>query len=109
MRINNKYLRNCAFRQKAWNSIRSKEHPFEYCHWGIYEEQVNSNFNWITEQARAIDKGTHRGMFHAPKSYRQFIKSERKGQEKQVMDCIRQGDYDAEFPKWKRDADWLYF
>ena len=55
------------------------------------------------------DNGTHRGMFHAPAHYRRTLNAERKAQEKHAMDRIRQGDYDAEFPKWKRDADWLWF
>ena len=119
MRTMNKYLRNRAFRSKAWRRIRTKSHPHEtYMPFGLdgkilpdwtAEEQVKRNFREISEKARAVDKGTHRGMFHAPKHYRKFLNAERKAREKYAMDKIRQGDYDAEFPKWKRDADWLYF
>ena len=116
MKIQNKYLRNRAFRSKAWKRIRSKSHPFEtympfvspyYSY--TYEDQIKRHFEWITEQARAIDKGTHRGMFHAPAFYRRILNAARKGREKQAMERIRQGDYDTEFPVWKRDADWLWF
>lgn len=123
MRIMNKYLRNRAFRHKAWNRIRVKSHPFETTmpydgvhgplYWAKlgwdYEGQVKRHFKWITEQARAMDKGAHSGLLHAPKDYRRILNSERKAREKHAMDRIRQGDYDAEFPQWKRDADWLWF
>ena len=119
MKIQNKYLRNRAFRQKAWNRIRAKEQPYEtFMPYDFYgntlpewssEEQVKRHFKWIDEQARAIDKGTHRGMFHAPKHYRKILNADRKAQEKQAMDRVRRGDYDAEFPVWKRDADWQWF
>jgi hypothetical protein len=117
MRIQNKYLRNRAFRIKSWKRIRAKSHPHEtympYMFLGKWqwtaEEQVKSNFERITEQARAIDKGNHRSFWHAPKHYRKILNAERKAREKYAMDRIRQGDYDAEFPKWKRDADWLWF
>ena len=119
MRIMNKYLRNRAFRIKAWKRIRAKSHPHEtFMPYGFYgrivpdwsaEDQVKRHFREITEKARAIDKGNHRSFWHAPKHYRKILNAERKAREKQAMDRIRQGDYDAEFPKWKRDADWLWF
>lgn len=116
MKIQNKYLRNRAFRRKVWNRIRAKSHPFETYmpfvssyYSNTCEDQIKRNFKWITEKARAIDKGTHREMFHAPKHYRKILNAKRKAREKYAMDRIRQGDYDAEFPTWKRDADWLWF
>ena len=117
MRTINKYLRNRDFRQKAWNRIRSKEHPFEtitpyyidnIAGWTV-EEQIKSHFDWITEQSRAIDNGAHCHMFHAPKFFRKMLWKKRKSLERNVMAKIRNGHYDLEMPTFKRDADWVWF
>jgi hypothetical protein len=117
MRIKNKYIRNRVFRSKHWNCIRSKSHPYEtfmpsYFNSKIhytFEEQVKSNFEWIIQQSRALENGGHSGMFHSTSSFRRIINRERKAKERNVMARLRRGDYDVEFPKFKRDADWLYF
>lgn len=119
MRIKNRYQRNRIARQKYWNSIRSKEHPYEtYMPYGYYgyitpgcseEEQVKSNFEWIDKKARMMDSGNHPGFFHAPKDYRHAIDRRKKAQVRNAMHKINLGDYDAIVPNFKRDADWLYF
>ncbi len=112
MRISNKYIRNRVYRSKHWNRIRHLTNPFEYTHGNWYcttAEQIKNHFEWIDQQARAIENGTHRQWVHAPKHFRKTIWQERKSQERVVMARIRQGDYDAEMPKFKRDADWLWF
>lgn len=123
MRIKNKYIRNRLSRVKHWKSVRNRNHPFvTLCPYRIdvapsaywvrnwdTEEQIKSHFEWIDEQARAIESGHHRSFFHAPKHYRQRLWKLRKAQEKVVMAKIRQGDYDAEMPTFKQDADWLWF
>lgn len=73
------------------------------------EEQIKRHFEWIAEKARAMESGHHRSFFHAPKHYRKTLWKQRKAQEKTVLARIRKGDYDAEMPKFKRDADWLWF
>ena len=121
MRINNKYLRNHAYRNKHWKRIRAKEHPFETLtpyylgnggYWSgdwTFEKQVKRHFEWITEQAWAIENGTHRGMFHATSGFRRILNKQRKARERAALNKIRNGDYDAELPIFKKDADWLYF
>jgi hypothetical protein len=117
MRIQNKYIRNRCFRNKAWKTIRDQSHPFKtYAPYYIYgtkyysfEDQVKQNFEWIAEQARAMESGHHRSFFHAPKHYRKILWKQRKAQERSVMTRIRNGDHELESPKFKRDADWLWF
>jgi len=123
MRIKNKYLRNRAFRTKYWNRIRAKSHPYETMmpynwHFGpLYyehlgqdtEDQIKRHFEWITEQARALENGSHYGMFHATARFRRTIDREKKAKVRVAMQKIRSGDYDIEIPQFKKDADWLYF
>jgi hypothetical protein len=123
MRIDNKYIRNRRFRAKAWSRIRNQSHPFETMmpysihsassdYWirrWTFDEQVKSHFEWIEQQARAIDKGTHKTWKHASSGFRRQLNKERKAQERHAMAKIRNGDYEVEVPKFKRDADWLYF
>jgi len=116
MKIKNKYLRNRAFRSKHWNRIRSKSHPFETYSpflngWNCfsYEQQVKSHFKWIDQQSRAIENGCHAGIFHSTSSFRRILNKQRKAKERMAMQKIRLGEYDVEVPKFKRDADWLYF
>lgn len=123
MRIKNKYLRNKAFRVKHWNRIRNQSHPFEtLCPYiidvapNIYwvrgwdeVEQIKSHFEWIDKQSRAIENGTHKRWHHAPKHFRKTIWEHRKAYERNVMAKVLQGDYDAVFPNWKKDADWNWF
>lgn len=118
MRINNKYLRNKAFRNKHWNRIRRKSHPFDtYNPYGLYsshmtspvEEQIRRNFEWIEQQARALESGNSGGLFHATSGFRRMLNSMRKAQERTAMARIRNGNYDTEMPKFKNDADWFYF
>jgi len=112
MRIENKYNRNRAYRAKHWKRIRRQNNPYEHTHGAWYytsEEQVKSNLEGITNQARAIENGSHKHWHHAPKHFRKSIWMERKAQERNVLAKIRQGDYDAEMPAFKKDADWLWF
>lgn len=112
MRIKNKYVRNRSFKNKAWNRIRRQENPYEHTHgawWYTTEEQIAHNLEQITKRARAIDSGSHKHWNHASASFRRQINKERKAQERNVMAVVRNGNYDAEFPTFKRDADWLYF
>lgn len=117
MRIKNKYLRNRAFRIKYWKRIRNKSHPFEthcpssfwhYCKWGA-EEQIKKNFEWITIEARKLESGDTANCYHAPKWFRKQINNQRKAKIRNVMFKVRNGDYELEIPKFKNDADWLYF
>ena len=118
MRIKNKYLRNRSFRIKHWNYIRSKSQPYKtIMPWFGYntessysaDEQIKNHFEWITQQSRAIENGCHTGMFHSTSSFRRLINKERKAKERAVMQKIRNGNIDVEFPKFRRDADWYYF
>lgn len=117
MRINNKYIRNRHFRNKHWKRIRNQSHPFEtYMPWFFYyvganyttEQQIKDHFDWITKQARQIESGNRHGL-HAPKDFRKGLNARRKAKERQILNRIRLGDYDAEMPTFKRDADWLWF
>jgi len=118
MRIENKYLRNRNARSKYWHSVRRRSQPYEtYMPWFSYypegnytaEEQIKNHFEWIDEQARAMESGHHRSFFHAPKHYRQTLWKQRKAKERAIMARVRGGDHELEFPTFKRDADWLWF
>jgi len=112
MRIHNKYLRNRHFRIKHWKRIYKISHPYVNTQGVWYwtsEEQIKSNFDNIAKKANFIENGSHKHWNHAPKSFRKILNNSRKAKERQVMVKIRNGDYDSEFPKFKRDADWLYF
>ena len=112
MRTENKYTRNRHFRIKCWKRIRSLENPYEYTHGAWYwttEEQITNNLESIAKRARCIDSGSHKHWNHASASFRRILNKQRSAQEWAAMAKIRNGDYDAEVPKFKRDADWLYF
>jgi len=123
MRTENKYIRNRRFRVKHWNRIRNQNHPYEtLCPYRIDVaprdywvrlwdtlEQIKSHFESIERQARAIENGTHKHWNHAPKHFRKTLWKQRKAQERRVLAKIRQGDYDAVMPTFKKDADWLWF
>jgi len=74
-----------------------------------FEEQVQSHFEWIEQQARVIDKGTHKTWKNAPSTFRRVINKQRKAIERHAIARIRNGDYEYEVPTFKRDANWLYF
>lgn len=115
MRINHKYIRNRRFRSKAWKRIRSTEQPYKthcpylngYTTW-TFDEQVKNHFDWIAERARGMDTG-HRLFFHSPKHFRQTLWKRRKAQERLAMNKINHGDYEADIPTFRRDADWEWF
>lgn len=123
MRIEHKYIRNRAYKSKHWKRIRSQSHPYEtLCPYSIddapnwywirrwdVEEQIKSHFEWIDKQARAIENGTHKHSHHAPKSFRQVIWNRRKSQERVILKKINNGNYDTDFPLYKKDADYDYF
>jgi hypothetical protein len=117
MRIENKYIRNRRFRCKAWNRIRRKSQPYEtvmpWSWLGVttytVEEQLKNHFEWIEKQARAIDSGTRKHWNHASPSFRRELNKQRKAKERSVLERINNGNYELEFPAFKRDADWLYF
>lgn len=119
MRIKHKYLRNRHFWNKHWKRIRAKEQPFKtlcpYYGWphgkSFYndaEEQVKHHFEWITQQARALETGQSCFM-NSPAFFRRLLNKKRKSCEKTVMAKIRQGDYEAELPYFKKDANFLYW
>lgn len=117
----NKYLRNSAFRKKHWNRVRAKTNPYytlcPYTLWSIYshcwdhEEQVKDHFEDITKEARALENGHHSGQhpFNAPAHFRRMLNQKRKAAERQYMAKLRQGDYDAIDPRFRKDANWLYW
>jgi len=112
MRTENKYIRNRRFRLKAWKRVRSLTNPYEYTHDSWYwttEKRVESNFEWIAKQARAIDSGTHKHWNHASASFRRELNKQRKAKERHALARINNGDLEYEVPTFKRDADWLYF
>lgn len=117
MRIQNKYLRNRHFRIKHWKRVRAEEHPFKtlcpYLGWlieFIAEEQIRRNFEAITQLARRIENGSRIvSMRSAPKAYRQSLNSRRKAKERAALAKVNNGRDDIEFPKFKRDAAWLYW
>ena len=118
MRIKNKYLRNCAFRSKHWKRIRSKNSPYKTTmpysigivwSWS-FEDQVKSHFEEITQQSRALENGSHRGLFHAPSNFKHALNKSKKAQVRVALQKINNGDYDdVIIPHFKHDADWLYF
>jgi hypothetical protein len=112
MRIKNKYIRNRSFHVKYWNHIRHQTNPYEHTHGSWYctiEERVKSHFEWISQQSRAIESGCHKGIFHATSKFRRALDREKKAKVRVAMQKILNGDYDIEIPRFKKDADWLYF
>lgn len=119
MRIPNKYIRNRRFHDKHWNLIRSQSHPFDKlfcssCTWHNpwllrdIEEQIRDRFKWIEQQARALETGQPCFM-NSPSGFRRLLNKKRKAEERTALAKIRNGDYGVEMPKFKRDADWLYW
>ena len=126
MRLKNKYLRNRAFRNKYWKRIRNTEHPFEtFCPYDRYgnegywvksqyysndtQEQITRHFEWIDQRARALESGTHKRIFNASSWFRRQRNSELRAEERAALNKVRLGDYEAQFPVFKKDANWLYF
>jgi len=111
MRTENKYIRNRNFRAKHWKRARSLTNPYEHTH-GAWcyttEESIQSHFESIDKQARAIENGSHTYYNHASADFRRQINKKRKAQERVAMPKIRNGDYDVEVPRFKRDANWLW-
>ena len=119
MRIKNKYLRNKHFKEKHYKTIRNREHPFEtYCPSPNHpvksfnrdlEKQIKENFKWINLKARALESGA-RNLFNAPKRFRkQVADSGKRQEEKNFLQKLIMGDFDALPPFYKKDANWLYF
>lgn len=119
MRLKNKYLRNRAYRIKNWKRIRNTEHPFEtfcpYSYFGMredlygYDKQVENHFKYITERARYLETGNHRGHYNAPSWFRNIFNRKIRAGERAAMDKVFKGDYDALFPVFKKDANWTWF
>ena len=116
MKIKHKYLRNKAFRNKHWNSIRSIEHPyrtyFPYFYGRMmssYEEQVKWHFEEIQEKAKSLESGCHSGRYNSTSSFRRVLNQEHKARERAALNKVRQGNYDASFPIFKKNANWYYF
>lgn len=112
MRIENKYNRNKHFRNKHWKRVRHLTNPYEHTHGAWYyssEQQVQHNFEQISQRARFIESGTHKHWHHASSDFRRILNKQRKAQERSAMRKICNGDYDMDVPIFKRDADWLYF
>lgn len=120
MRIKNKYIRNRHFRLKNWKRIRNTEHPYETTMpWFYYnkfsnyltEKQIEDNFDWITKRARALEKGAKRGMWlmNVPSSYRRELNKIKKARERNILAKINRGNYELEFPIFKKDAHYLFW
>lgn len=116
MRIKHKYLRNKHFWNKHWKRIRAKEQPFKTLFpYSAYtgrlyptEEQIRQNFEWITQQARALETGQACFM-NSPAFFRRLLNRKRKSRERSALSKIRQGDYEAELPTFRKDANALYW
>jgi hypothetical protein len=121
MRIKNKYHRNRHFQKKQWKRIRNQSRPFETVmpidnwnpdylswHWST-DDQIQSHFEWIEQQARAIENGTHKHWHSAPKHFRKTLNGHRKARVNHVLNKVRRGDYESEFPTFKNDANWQWF
>ena len=125
MRLKNKYNRNRAYRVKHWKRIRNTEHPFEtFCPYDRYgnegyyiksrfysndtQEQINRHFEWINERARYLENGTHK-CINASSWFRRQRNSELRAEERAALNKVRLGDYEAQFPLFKKDANWIYF
>ena len=128
MKIKNKYLRNRAFRNKHWKRIRNIEHPFEtFCPYNGYgsdgyyynsyfysydvQSQVERHFEDIERKVRALESGTHKQwvVWNASADFRRLINRQRKARDRNVMNKIRNGNYEVEFDKYHEDAAWYYF
>ena len=114
MRIKNKYLRNRAFHNKHWKRVRNQEHPFQNSHgawWYPSKEQIDENFKSISIKVRVLENGTHKQwiVWNASASFRRLINKERKAMDRNVMNKIRNGNYDLEFDKYRKNATWSYF
>jgi hypothetical protein len=46
---------------------------------------------------------------NSPSGFRRLLNKKRKAEERTALAKIRNGDYGVEMPKFKRDADWLYW
>ena len=72
------------------------------------EEQIRQHFDHISKEARRLDGGSHRPWDHAPSWFRRSINKIQKARERSAMSHIRQGEYDVEIPKFKRNVRWLW-
>lgn len=125
MRIKNKYIRNRSFRIKYWKRIRNTEHPYRtnfpytslteengYWHKGRFfsyaaEAQIKRNFEWIDKLARYMESGTHK-FGNAPAWFRRQLNTNLRAEQRTALSKVRHGDYDAMFPVFKKDANWLW-
>jgi hypothetical protein len=74
-----------------------------------YENQIRDKFDWINKQARYMDSGCHKGIFHATSGFRRKENKMYNAKNNAIMKKINNGNYDAEFIPFKRSADWNYF
>ena len=125
MRIKNRYIRNRSFRVKYWKRIRNTEHPYRtYCPYSSLTEntgywdngrffsyeaeaQIRRNFEWIDKRARNMESGTHK-FNHAASWFRRQLNTDLRAAERAALNKVRHGDYDAMFPLFKKDANWLW-
>ena len=126
MRLKNKYNRNRAYRVKHWKRIRNTEHPYRtfcqynrfgldvgYWHNGKFhsydaDAQIRRNFEWIDQQARYLESGTHKKL-NASSWVRRQCNSDFRAQERAALNRVRQGDEDALFPVNKRRSCSLFW
>jgi hypothetical protein len=118
MRIKNKYLRNRIIHNKFWNRIRQRHQPYKTImpwFWDGSErynadEQIKNHFDNIKREVRGLENG-HNWVFfkNASSGYRRMINKERKAQERHALAKIRNGNYDIEFPRFRKDAAWLFW
>jgi hypothetical protein len=124
MRIKNRYIRNRSFRVKHWKRIRNAEHPYRtfspydrfgnrgYWYKGRFysydaEAQIKRHFEWIDKRARYMESGTHKHG-NAAAWFRRQLNTELRAEQRAALNKVRHGDYDALFPVFKKDANWLW-
>lgn len=92
MRIRNKLIRNRLFKDKQRKWI--KKHLY---------------LSWC--DANTMRKYSERsGFFHATSTFRRHLNTRHRAQMRNALLRIRNNnEYDVEIPRFKRDADWLYF
>ncbi len=120
MRIKHKYHRNRLFKRNARKKMVnylggefSHKTFFPYCSWGhfteSYEEQLKRHQDWINLRSRHLDKGNHRGYYHAPKWFRNRIERDERRCVKRHLVKMMNGFEDVEIPTFKHNADWSWF
>lgn len=80
----------------------------EWVEYSSHDEQVRKHFEFIDIEAWGLESGADTFM-NAPSHFRRLKNRQRKSRERSVMAKINQGDYEAEVPVFKRNANAEYF